>query len=226
MFVRNREKVPLTYRRNGYTIVLNPGTVTYVDECKVTEKELKDFYGFRVEIVGKENPVEEVAPKEAPMIKEGKVKATKVNVVAKNSLDESLLENILTEVVKENPKKAPLPKTVGVESVPKTTGVEVEKKEVKVEVKGESVPLEKPEVEVVTGTVESKPEVVTDVVTEAPVVEENHDVPKDGTEATVGVKGPVPDNAPKDDEKSKAKGAKRGAKKGTGKRGRKPKKIN
>lgn len=53
MFVRNCIDKPLEYRKNGELHVLKPHTVTYIDENKVSSKELKEFYGSRIRIISR-----------------------------------------------------------------------------------------------------------------------------------------------------------------------------
>ena len=51
MFVRSKMNVPVKYFKGANCILLKPNTVSYVDEMKVSAKELKDCYGSRIDII-------------------------------------------------------------------------------------------------------------------------------------------------------------------------------
>ena len=50
MFVRSLMSKDVIYRKGGLSLVIKAGTSTYVDENKVSAKELKSLYGDRVVI--------------------------------------------------------------------------------------------------------------------------------------------------------------------------------
>ena len=64
MFVKSSMSVPVTYNKSTGSIVLNPKTVTYVDESIVTAEELISCYGDRISVIPQEI-VEEIVG-EAP----------------------------------------------------------------------------------------------------------------------------------------------------------------
>lgn len=97
MFVRSRMSTPVVYRKGGYSWTINPSTTTYIDETKVTAKELKACYGDRIDVMSLDN--EYVAPViEAPEpVKEKEVKTEPFT----EKLDEQLIDNILEEIEAE-----------------------------------------------------------------------------------------------------------------------------
>ena len=102
MFVKNKETIDFQYRKGSYLAVLKAGTVSYVDETKVSAKELIDCYGQRIDVVSRDIAVE-VAPK---VNKEAEVKDKKVETVKKADLDDSFIEKILGEIKEEDTIKA------------------------------------------------------------------------------------------------------------------------
>jgi hypothetical protein len=48
MFVRSLMDRDVVYRKGGFDWVIKAGTVTYVDENKVSAKEIKGLYGSRI----------------------------------------------------------------------------------------------------------------------------------------------------------------------------------
>ena len=96
MFVKNREKVDFQYRKGSYLAVLKAGTVSYVDETKVSAKELIDCYGQRIDVVSRD-----IAIEVTPQIKKEEVKEKKVETVKKNELNDSFIEKILGEIKDE-----------------------------------------------------------------------------------------------------------------------------
>ena len=61
MFVKNKEKIDFKYRKGTYLAVLKAMTVSYVDETKVSAKDLLDCYGQRIDIISRDLAVE-IAP--------------------------------------------------------------------------------------------------------------------------------------------------------------------
>ena len=104
MFVRNRASIDFKYRKSDYLVVLKANTVTYVDENKVSAKELRGCYGQRIEIISRDiaediatpHTVEEAIKKEAP-------KATKI--IKKEELNDSFIEKVLEEIEGEVKKE-------------------------------------------------------------------------------------------------------------------------
>jgi hypothetical protein len=112
MFVKNKASIDFKYRKSGYLAVLKAGTVSYVDENKITAKELLGCYGQRIDIISRDL-VEEIAPhvvkeevKEA--IKKEAPKATEA--IKKEELNDSFIEKVLGEIEGEVKKEeAPTP---------------------------------------------------------------------------------------------------------------------
>ena len=105
MFVRSRMEKDAIYRRKGGVWVIKAGSVTFIDENKVTARELKSLYGSRIEIISRDKLEEEEV--KIPVKKEIKVlENKKVKVEAnKKPLDEVLIKDILTEIKDEIPVK-------------------------------------------------------------------------------------------------------------------------
>ena len=113
MFVKNKESIDFKYRKGAYLVVLKAGTVTYVDETKVTARELVGCYGQRIDVISREL-TEEIAPKalkEEKVSKKEEVKKEekKPEVVKKEELSDSFIDEILNEIKKEE-KKPEAPK--------------------------------------------------------------------------------------------------------------------
>ena len=105
MFVKNKEKIDFNYRKNGYLAVLKAGTVSYVDETKISAKELLACYGQRIDIISRELALE-IAPKIKEVKKEEKKAAPKkVETVKKEDLNDSFIEKILGEIEGEDKAK-------------------------------------------------------------------------------------------------------------------------
>lgn len=105
MFVKNKEKIDFNYRKSGYLAVLKAESVTYVDETKITAKELKDCYGQRIDIISRELALE-IAPKvEEAKKAEKNVAPKKVETVKKEDLNDSFIEKILGEIEGEDKVK-------------------------------------------------------------------------------------------------------------------------
>ena len=51
MFVKSKMNIPAKYNKGSDCIVLKPNTITFVDDTKVTAKELLDCYGQRIDII-------------------------------------------------------------------------------------------------------------------------------------------------------------------------------
>ena len=69
MFVKSNMSREVTYHKSRGSIVLKPGTVTFVDDNLVTAKELKDCYGDRINIMSRET-VEKYIVETAPQVEE------------------------------------------------------------------------------------------------------------------------------------------------------------
>ena len=96
MFVRSKMNIPVVYRKGGYSWTINPLTTTYIDETKVTAKELKACYGNRIDVMSLDN---ECA---VPMVEAPKpVKEEKKVEPFTEELDEQLIDNILEEIEAE-----------------------------------------------------------------------------------------------------------------------------
>ena len=161
MFVKNKEKLDFKYRKNGYLALLKANTVSYVDETKVTAKELKACYGQRIDIISREvieDDEKEVG--ETQMVTPEKTEATtKIETVRKEELNNSFIEKVLGEIEGEGapegtkePDEAEVLDDSLIEKV--LAGIE-DQPEVKTEVKTEE---DQPEVK----TEEDQPEVKTE----------------------------------------------------------------
>ena len=113
MFVKNKERIDFKYRKGTYLATLKAMTVSYVDETKVTAKDLLDCYGQRIDIISRDLAAE-LAPlvtrdeKKAVKKAEAKKAATKkaepkkVETVKKDDLNDSFIEKILGEIEDED----------------------------------------------------------------------------------------------------------------------------
>ena len=108
MFVKNKERIDFKYRKGTYLAVLKAMTVSYVDETKVTAKDLLDCYGQRIDIISRD-----LAAELAPLVTRDEKKAVKkaetkkaepkkVETVKKDDLNDSFIEKILGEIEDEN----------------------------------------------------------------------------------------------------------------------------
>lgn len=118
MFVKNKATVDFKYRKGDYVAVLKAGTVSQVDETKVSAKELIDCYGQRISVISLDNIPEPAAPKfVAP---KASVATNKVTTVKKEELNDQFIDKILGEIKEEagnTEEKDPLEKAVeGVEA--------------------------------------------------------------------------------------------------------------
>ena len=118
MFVKNKATVDFKYRKGDYVAVLKAGTVSQVDETKVSAKELIDCYGQRISVISLDNIPEPAAPKfTAP---KAPAATNKVATVKKEELNDQFIDKILGEIKEEagnTEEKDPLEKAVkGVEA--------------------------------------------------------------------------------------------------------------
>lgn len=99
MFVKNKEKIDFEYRKGTYLAVLKAMTVSYVDESKVSAKELLACYGQRIDIISRD-----LAMQIAPGVKEDKKEVKKAKVVKpvetvkKEDLNDAFIEKVLGEI--------------------------------------------------------------------------------------------------------------------------------
>ena len=118
MFVKNKATVDFKYRKGDYVAVLKAGTVSQVDETKVSAKELTDCYGQRISVISLDNIPEPAAPKfVAP---KAPAATDKVETVKREELNDQFIDKILGEIKEEagnTEEKDPLEKAVeGVEA--------------------------------------------------------------------------------------------------------------
>ena len=59
MFVRNRTRVPFRVSVRSKKIILEPNTVTFIEDGLVTEKQLRDIYGHRIDIINEDGTTTE-----------------------------------------------------------------------------------------------------------------------------------------------------------------------
>ena len=102
MLVRNRTKIPFKVCVGAKKIILEPNTVTYVEDGLVTEKRLRDIYGHRIDIIKEDGT--STTPLKIKVQPEVKLAERKEN------LTEKTLESILSEVItdletEEEPEK-------------------------------------------------------------------------------------------------------------------------
>ena len=93
MFVRNRTRVPFRVSVRSKKIILEPNTVTFIEDGLVTEKQLRDIYGHRIDIINEDGTsTRKPLVKKEPEVKlEGR----------KENLTDATLESILKEVTDE-----------------------------------------------------------------------------------------------------------------------------
>ena len=113
MFVKNKEKIDFKYRKGSYLAILKAMTVSYVDETKVSAKDLLDCYGQRIDIISRDLAIE-IAPhvekevkKTEKVVKKAEKKAEapkKVETIKKADLNASFIEQILGEIEGEKKK--------------------------------------------------------------------------------------------------------------------------
>lgn len=100
MFVRSLMSRDVTYRKGGINWVLKAGTVTFVDEAKVSGKELKSLYGSRIIIISKDAEEDKIAE---PIIEKQKEKIG--NKPVTTVLDETLIDDIIAQIEAEEKDK-------------------------------------------------------------------------------------------------------------------------
>lgn len=99
MFVKNKATVDFKYRKGDYVAVLKAGTVSQVDETKVSAKELTDCYGQRISVISLDSIPEPAAPKfVAP---KAPAATDKVETVKKEELNDQFIDKILDEIKEE-----------------------------------------------------------------------------------------------------------------------------
>ena len=105
MFVKSRMAKDVTYRRKGTDWIIKAGTITYIDENKVTAKELKEFYGSRIYIISRESldNIENNIPvkKEVKLVENKK----KDNFETSKKTTNNVIDTIIKEIKEEMPIK-------------------------------------------------------------------------------------------------------------------------
>ena len=96
MFVKNKAKVDFNYRKGDYVAVLKAGTVSQVDETKVSARELLACYGQRITVISLDETCE--APVKEVPVKEAKVETTGVEKIKKEDLNDNFINQILDEI--------------------------------------------------------------------------------------------------------------------------------
>lgn len=97
MFVRSLMSKDVTYRKGGLSLVIKAGTSTYVDENKVSAKELKSLYGDRV-VISTRDGIELAKELPKPIFVK---KEEKKPVV----LNEDLIEDVIAQIEAEEKAK-------------------------------------------------------------------------------------------------------------------------
>lgn len=109
MFVRSRMDKPVTFRKGGKSWILAPHSVTLIDDPTVTAKELKCYYGSKIDVISNEGIYEGSAAGRQPIksVVKSKVETTlksaekPVKKVELHKVDEKSLDDILDQVNKE-----------------------------------------------------------------------------------------------------------------------------
>ena len=97
MFVRSLMSKDVTYRKGGLSLIIKAGTSTYVDENKVSAKELKSLYGDRV-VISTRDGIELAKELPKPIFVK---KEEKKPVV----LNEDLIEDVIAQIEAEEKAK-------------------------------------------------------------------------------------------------------------------------
>ena len=108
MFVRSRMDKPVTFRKGGKSWILAPHSVTLINDPTVTAKELKCYYGSKIDVIYNEETYEGSAEGRQPIKNVVKSKETTLKSVEKpvkkvelHKVDEKSLDDILNQVNKE-----------------------------------------------------------------------------------------------------------------------------
>lgn len=110
MFVKNKASIDFNFRKGSYLVTLKAGTVTYVDENRVTARELIGCYGQRIDVISRDlvqetpSPVvvkERIKAAQAFKNEEKKIEAAPKKVEFSDSFIDKLLDEIKTEVDEE-----------------------------------------------------------------------------------------------------------------------------
>ena len=109
MFVRSRMDKPVTFRKGGKSWILAPHSVTLINDPTVTAKELKCYYGSKIDVISNEGIYEGSTAGRQPIksVVKSKVETTLKNVekpvkkVELHKVDEKSLDDILDQVNKE-----------------------------------------------------------------------------------------------------------------------------
>ena len=99
MFVKSKMSIPVKYHKNSKCYVIKPNTITYIDDVKVSPKELLDCYGQRIEIISSKMAQDYQPQKEEPIKEQPKLEKRKEDLT-----DDSLAE-ILKQVESELKEK-------------------------------------------------------------------------------------------------------------------------
>ena len=121
MFVKNKGKIDFHYRKGDYLAVLKAETVSYVDENKVSAKELLSCYGQRIDIISRDL-AEQIAPQfkeDRGIARRAKSTPKAVETVKKEDLNDNFIEDILKTI--SEPQVAPIITGAAVINEPATT---------------------------------------------------------------------------------------------------------
>lgn len=91
MFVKSKMSIPVKYHKNSKCYVIKPNTITYIDDVKVSPKELLDCYGQRIEIISSKMAQDYQPQKEEPIREQPKLEKRK----------EDLTNDSLAEILKQ-----------------------------------------------------------------------------------------------------------------------------
>lgn len=89
MFVKSKMSIPVKYYKGSNCILIKPNTITYVEDGKISAKELRDCYGQRIEIIS--GVMAEVTPE--------KLERDTTEVIG--DIDDSFIEDVLNEIDNE-----------------------------------------------------------------------------------------------------------------------------
>lgn len=96
MLVRNKTDRELTVNKSFGCIVLKPATVTFIEDGKITEKELTDIYGSRIAVIKDEASVSAFEVKTQTTPKQIELKERTEDITDK-SLD-AILKSVKAEL--------------------------------------------------------------------------------------------------------------------------------
>lgn len=103
MFVRSRMSKQVIYRKGGKAWVIKPHSVTLINDPSITARELKMYYGSKIDIISDEGAFKGSTEGRQPIknVVKSKVEKPIVKKVEPKKIDEKSLDDILAQVNKE-----------------------------------------------------------------------------------------------------------------------------